>query len=329
MSARQSDLSKTEDGKVDLETHAINMSTGDGHIGNSSINNQQNHDKAALNSESSSITPEIDYAAILNKLLPPTIRILAWSPVQPTFSARFDCSSRSYRYYFLKDNLNILNMKTAAEDFRGVHDFSNFCKVDQSRDVSHVRIIEDVGIFAAEDIDEYLLDTTNQGTSSRNTNANTGSTYRPSAIMIFYVKGRAFLWHQVRCMMAILFLVGQELEVPSIVSTLLNDGDTAKGRPCYNLASEHPLVLAECAFPEGLLNWIYPSSLYPTPNTAHHKEQRANVIAPIYTLYAESLIKASMTEYLLQCATLSSTRKNVDLLHKISLLLMVDRCFQC
>lgn len=34
---------------------------------------------------------ELNYPEILNHVLPPTIRIIAWSPVAPTFDARFDC----------------------------------------------------------------------------------------------------------------------------------------------------------------------------------------------------------------------------------------------
>ena len=30
------------------------------------------------------------------------------------------------------------------------------------------------------------------------------------------VKGMAFLWHQIRCMVAILFLIGQNLEEPEV-----------------------------------------------------------------------------------------------------------------
>ena len=33
------------------------------------------------------------------------------------------------------------------------------------------------------------------------------------------IKGTAFLWHQVRCMVAVLFLIGQGLESPSVSET--------------------------------------------------------------------------------------------------------------
>lgn len=50
---------------------------------------------------------EIAYAGILNKVLPPEIRVIAWAPVKEGFSARFDCKQRTYHYYFPKATLNI------------------------------------------------------------------------------------------------------------------------------------------------------------------------------------------------------------------------------
>ena len=40
---------------------------------------------------------EIDYCGMLNRVLPPDIRALAWAPVTEDFSARFSCSDRTYR----------------------------------------------------------------------------------------------------------------------------------------------------------------------------------------------------------------------------------------
>lgn len=36
------------------------------------------------------------------------------------------------------------------------------------------------------------------------------------------IEGQAFLWHQVRAVMAVLFLVGEGKEQPDIVATLLD-----------------------------------------------------------------------------------------------------------
>ena len=40
---------------------------------------------------------EMDYCTMLNRVLPPEIRALAWAPVTEEFSARFSCSDRTYR----------------------------------------------------------------------------------------------------------------------------------------------------------------------------------------------------------------------------------------
>ena len=62
----------------------------------------------------------------------------------------------------------------------------------------------------------------------------------PSAIWEFEVVGTAFLYHQVRCMMAVLFLVGEGKEAPEIVSELL-DLERYPRRPNYvRLASPFP-----------------------------------------------------------------------------------------
>lgn len=50
---------------------------------------------------------ELDYSALLNSLLPPDIRILGWADVGNDFSARFSCTSRVYRYYFPRRDLDL------------------------------------------------------------------------------------------------------------------------------------------------------------------------------------------------------------------------------
>ncbi len=53
---------------------------------------------------------------------------------------------------------------------------------------------------------------------------------------------------QVRCMVAVLQLIGQGLEQPSAVSRLL-DVATTPCKPYYTPASEAPLLLYACNFP--------------------------------------------------------------------------------
>ncbi|XP_042873820.1 tRNA pseudouridine(38/39) synthase-like isoform X2 [Penaeus japonicus] len=61
------------------------------------------------------------------------------------------------------------------------------------------------------------------------------------------IEGQAFLWHQVRAIMAILMLVGEKKEEPGIVKELL-DVEKHPRKPQYCLASDVPLNLYETSF---------------------------------------------------------------------------------
>ena len=60
------------------------------------------------------------------------------------------------------------------------------------------------------------------------------------------IDGQAFLWHQIRCIVTILFHVGQGLEKPSIVQSLLDTEMVKTKKPAYEMASDIPLVLSDC-----------------------------------------------------------------------------------
>jgi tRNA pseudouridine38/39 synthase len=64
------------------------------------------------------------------------------------------------------------------------------------------------------------------------------------------VTGQAFLWHQVRCMAGILFLIGNRLEKMEVIDHML-DVDDCPRKPQYGMAADYPLILYDCAF-EGL-----------------------------------------------------------------------------
>lgn len=169
---------------------------------------------------------EIPYLTILNALLPSDIRITAVSLRPPQgFDARFSCSYRHYKYLFKKADLDIELMRDAAARYEGPHDFRNFCKIDGSKQITnHCREVYSAKILHLHD-DFYVFD----------------------------LKGTAFLWHQVRCMVAILFLAGQKLELPSIVDELLNI-EKYPSKPVFEMANDIPLVLYDCVFPE--MEWL-------------------------------------------------------------------------
>lgn len=186
-----------------------------------------------------------DYINILNKQLPEDIRVLDWAFVPDSFSARFSCTGRLYHYYFPAVHcdsrtgctapLDIEAMRRAAASFVGVHNFRNFCRKDPSKpNQSCTR-----QVFAA--------------------------AVEPVAAMAgfycFTVKGSAFLYHQVRCMMAVLFMVGHGSECESIVRELLarvesGPGDCSSGPLVYyEIAPETPLVLSQCFYDQISIEW--------------------------------------------------------------------------
>jgi len=57
-----------------------------------------------------------------------------------------------------------------------------------------------------------------------------------------YMKGTAFLWHQVRCIAAVLFLVGLGREDISVVDRLLDPAHTPR-KPQFEMAPDEPLLL--------------------------------------------------------------------------------------
>lgn len=251
------------------------------------------------------IKDEIPYCQVLNRLLPPDIRILAWCPTPPlNFSARFSCKERRYKYFFIQPaftptigSTGLLNtsktqspsagrrregwldidaMREAAHKFIGLHDFRNFCKLDPSKQIDnferrifHSDIEETdtrqgpVGYIGARGFQQYEhSETPNSDQAVANDDLN--AQFSTPTIYTFTLHGSAFLWHQVRHMVAILFLVGQGLEPPSIVDDLLNIAKIPT-RPQYEMADDAPLVLWDCIFPrEGAddsrvdaLEWIY------------------------------------------------------------------------
>ncbi|KAG0315288.1 tRNA pseudouridine synthase 3 [Dissophora globulifera] len=182
-----------------------------------------------------SVFGELAYLNIINRLLPPDIRIVAWAPVAEDFNARFHCLWREYKYFFPKGFNNIDQMRAGAVKFLGTHDFRNFCKYDASKTIeTYERSILAISIdpvpeheFAATEGREFYQLT---------------------------LRGSAFLWHQVRCMMAVLLAIGQGLEEPEVIDKLM-DIKNCPAKPNYDMASDLPLVLYDCKFEN--LEWQY------------------------------------------------------------------------
>ena len=239
------------------------------------------------------IRDELPYIQLLNRVLPEDIRMLAWCPTPPTdFNARFNCRERRYRYFFtspafapvpgdagllttatgktLREGyLDIEAMRDAAKRYEGLHDFRNFCKVDPAKQITNFerRIfkasIEEVDVSQAP-AGFISHPAFAQSVGAKNQMGGQGDMSIPK-IYTFDVNGSAFLWHQVRHLVAVLFLVGQGFEPPSIISDLL-DMEKYPTRPKYEMATDAPLVLWDCIFPdhedidqsrEDAMEWVY------------------------------------------------------------------------
>ncbi|OCL05372.1 pseudouridine synthase [Glonium stellatum] len=248
------------------------------------------------------IVDELPYIQLLNRVLPPDIRVLAWCPNPPSdFSARFSCKERRYKYFFtnpcftpvpgpiglyptVKQSnsvsgsgrnlqnregwLDIEAMREGCKKLVGLHDFRNFCKIDASKQITNFQR----RVFHAdiEEISPLALPSFLQNSSLLPPGASDTNPAWPK-IYAFVVHGSAFLWHQVRSLAAILFLIGQGLEPPSLITELL-DIEKTPTKPKYEMATDAPLVLWDCIFPaegeiedstdretgyQDALQWIY------------------------------------------------------------------------
>ncbi len=103
-------------------------------------------------------------------------------------------------------------MRDAAERLLGENDFRNLCKLDASKQIVSFKR------------KSYALRSAQFRSSSntRGSGEDSAAQSPEASIYVFDLVGTAFLYHQVRCIMAILLLVGSGLEPPSVVTALLN-----------------------------------------------------------------------------------------------------------
>jgi tRNA pseudouridine38/39 synthase len=182
--------------------------------------------RARSNGADKGVDEELDYVALLNRALPNDVRALGWAPVDDALNARFDCEWRQYKYFFEKtDGLDLGAMREAARAFEGVHDFRNFCRMDAENVKSFTRNVLECTINDSHD----------------------------GKLMYINVRGTAFLWHQVRCMASVLFMVGLGHESPAVVTDLL-DLELTPRKPQYPMAPEHALLLWRSGYDKARLD---------------------------------------------------------------------------
>jgi tRNA pseudouridine38/39 synthase len=228
---------------------------------------------------------EIDYVRTLNGALPQTIRVTAWAPAPPGFSARFSASWRRYRYFLVDDcagggngggnagrtRLDVGAMRAAAAHLVGTHDFRNFCRADIPAVTNFTRTLLDLTVDRVGggcDGEKEEGECASIPNPAPDPAAPPRRPHPPSLLsavapppgmdaVLITVTGSAFLWHQVRCLVHILHLVGRGLEPPSITADLLDVGGAFPAKPQYKMSPERPLLFCGAAFGGGELAWRY------------------------------------------------------------------------
>jgi len=221
---------------------------------------------------------ELSYCKMLNCLLPKDIRIVAWSPVDECFSARFHCGSRTYKYWFPRADLDINLMNQAVQQVVGTHDFRNLCKMDVGNGVvEYYRRIISANVKICTENNQFSIN-------------------RDYDMCELTIVGKAFLWHQIRCIVSVLILVGQHKENENILKDLLNIKNCPR-KPQYSLANDLPLNLFDCQFEN--VNWII------------ENESLSEVISSLQSSWASHMIKATMMgEMLKNIETLAVNKVN-------------------
>ena len=143
-------------------------------------------------------------------------------------------------------------MRDAASRLVGTHDFRNLCKMDVDAVCNFLRRIE---AFTVDPEGEVAQQPHQPGGSQLP---------QQGRLWAFNVTGTAFLWHQVRCMAALLLLVGRRAEAPSVIDALL-DVAALPGKPAYEMAPEEPLLLFACGYDHGDGPGQLPALPGPTP----------------------------------------------------------------
>eukprot|EP00092_Neocalanus_flemingeri_P013403 GFUD01014448.1.p1 GENE.GFUD01014448.1~~GFUD01014448.1.p1 ORF type:complete len:455 (+),score=149.97 GFUD01014448.1:106-1470(+) len=191
------------------------------------------YEQEGYNGEQKEGDQEIDFCTVLNRNLPEDIRVTGWAPApRLDFSARFDCDGRSYKYIFPRGQVDIVRMEQAGQLLLGEHDYRNFCRMDVNNGI--VKFVRRIDSVVVECVDREVP-----------------SQDGPYDMCCLIISGKAYLWHQIRCIMSVLLMVGEGLEEEDVITQLL-DVEKHPCRPAYQMASDLPLNLFSARY-EGVV----------------------------------------------------------------------------
>ena len=157
---------------------------------------------------------DVSKKRILEELSDEHLDIIAYgiSEVKPDFNPRH-AKYRQYRYYLPINDLDTKKILSAASCFTGVHDFSNFARIESFRDP--VRTIDNI-VFTFE-----------------------------GDLLVVDFFAQTFLWHQIRRIISALVKVGNnEIEKEQIIEALENP----EKKIDYGLAPAEPLILKDIVY---------------------------------------------------------------------------------
>lgn len=96
--------------------------------------------------------------------------------------------------------MDVSLIQESCKQYVGLHDFQNFCKKDHSFDKKEHQVVEyDEEEMYFRRIYSFRIEKVSENKDD------------PSMdVYMAIIKGSAFLWHQVRYMMAVLFMIGKK-----------------------------------------------------------------------------------------------------------------------
>lgn len=225
----------------------------------------------------------------LNGVLPDSIRVYAYDDtIADDFDARFSCRKRHYKYLLAPEvvgcaPLDVGAMQEACGYLLGEHDFRNLCKLDASKQITNFkRTIVRCTVTP-------LVDAA-PARAPRTTHPDTG-------LLVLDLEGSAFLWHQVRCIAAILIIIGQRLEQPTLMRDLL-DVARVPTKPIYDMADAWPLTLYDCDFGDAV-RWKYAGRDDHAIDLANKAEQTPRVLESAFATMHAARIKDTISTFLL------------------------------
>lgn len=190
--------------------------------------------------ESELMLPGARLMRSLVALTPDDLSIGALFRAQPSFSARFDALSRSYRYricagdvrpvlawdhaWWYKGQLNVGAMNEASKLLLGEHDFKSFCKAASAVDKPTCRYVGALDVRALEEAGENLV--------------------------AIDITGNAFLHNMVRTIAGSLVEVGRGHRRPEWMAEVLAACDRRSAGPC---APAKGLTFVRVEYPAGAL----------------------------------------------------------------------------